>query len=68
MAGEEGFETFDLLIQATVTFTYTEGGYDIDLTTGQPLESSVIAPAQRVTVELEQRSGSWLVDRYESDG
>jgi hypothetical protein len=54
--------------RATVTFTYTEGGYDIDLNTGQPLESPVIVPAQRVTVELEQRNGSWLVDRYESGG
>ena len=53
---------------ATVTFTYTEGGYDIDLETGQALESPVVLPAQRVTVQLEQRGGSWLVDRYESGG
>jgi hypothetical protein len=53
---------------ATVTFTYTEGGYDIDLRTGQALESPVVLPAQRVTVQLEQRAGSWLVDRYESGG
>jgi len=53
---------------ATVTFTYTEGGYDIDLKTGQALESPVVLPAQRVTVRLEQREGSWLVDRYESGG
>ncbi len=53
---------------ATVTFTYTEGGYDIDLKTGQALESPVVLPTQRVIVQLEQRGGSWLVDRYESGG
>jgi hypothetical protein len=67
----ERIENVDVQVdgaRATVTFTYTEGGYDIDLKTGQALESPVVLPVQRVTVELEQRSGSWLVDRYESGG
>jgi hypothetical protein len=51
---------------ATVTFDYTAGGYDIDLTTGQALESPVILPATRVTVELRQVDGRWFVERYES--
>lgn len=51
---------------ATVTFDYTEGGYDIDFESGQPLESPVILPVTQVTVELQQIDGRWLVTRYES--
>ncbi len=51
---------------ATVTFDYTEGGYDIGLDTGEPLESPVVLPTVRVTVDLKQVEGRWLVDRYES--
>lgn len=51
---------------ATVTFDYTEGGYDIDFESGQPLESPVILPVTQVTVELQQIDGRWLVERYES--
>lgn len=51
---------------ATVTLDYTEGGYDINLDTGEPLESPVVLPAVEVTVELRQVEGRWLVDRYES--
>ena len=51
---------------ATVTFDYTEGGYDIDFESGQPLESPVVLPVTQVTVELQQIDGRWLVDRYES--
>jgi hypothetical protein len=51
---------------ATVTFDYTEGGYDISFDTGEPLESPVVLPTVRVTVELLQVESGWLVDRYES--
>ncbi len=51
---------------ASVTLDYTAGGYDIDFTTGQPLESPVVLPVSHVTVELRQVDGRWLVERYES--
>jgi len=52
--------------QATVTFDFTEGGYDISLDTGQPLESPQVLPTTQVTVELVLTEGRWLVDSYES--
>jgi len=52
--------------QAIVTFDFTEGGYDINLDTGEPLESPRVLPTTRVTVELALAEGRWLVDRYES--
>jgi hypothetical protein len=51
---------------ATVTFDYTEGGYDISLETGQALESPEVLPTVKVTVDLKQTGGLWLVERYES--
>lgn len=51
---------------ATVSFTYVEGGYDIDLDTGQPRESPTLVPSFRVTVQLRQVGTKWLVDAYES--
>ena len=51
---------------ATVTFEYTEGGYDVSLDTGQALESPVVLPTVTVTVDVKQVDGRWLVDRYES--
>ena len=51
---------------STVTFAYTEGGYDISLDTGQALESPVVLPTVTVTAYLKQVDGRWLVDRYES--
>jgi hypothetical protein len=52
--------------RATVTFEYTEGGYDVSLDTGQALESPVVLPTVTVTVDVKQVDGRWLVDRYES--
>jgi len=52
--------------QATVVFDFTEGGYDISLDTGEPLESAAILPTTQVTVELVLSDGRWLVDSYES--
>ena len=51
---------------ATVRFTYTEGGYDISLDSGQPLESPGTLAPRDVTVELRQVDGHWLVDSYEA--
>jgi hypothetical protein len=52
--------------RSTVAFDFTEGGYDISLDTGEPLESPEVLPTTRVTVELVLSDGSWLVDSYES--
>ena len=52
--------------RSTVTFDFTEGGYDISLDTGKPLESPQVLPATRVTAQLELRDGRWLVDSFES--
>lgn len=50
---------------ATVTFDYTEGGYDIDPASGSPLESPTILPPTRVVAEVHRIDGRWLVDSYE---
>jgi hypothetical protein len=51
---------------ATVTFDFTEGGYDVDLDSGSPLESPKILPSYRVTVTLKAAGSRWLVDSYTS--
>lgn len=51
---------------ATASFDYVEGGYDISLDTGQPLESPNVLPSFRVTVTLKRVDSSWLVDAYTS--
>ncbi|MHB8960368.1 MAG: hypothetical protein ACYDAN_12140 [Candidatus Limnocylindrales bacterium] len=51
---------------ATVTFDYTEGGYNIDPATGSPLESPMVLPATKVAVTVRQIGGRWLVDAYQS--
>lgn len=51
---------------ATVTFDYTEGGYDIALDSGSPLESPQVLPAYQVTVILKASGSRWLVDSYTS--
>jgi hypothetical protein len=53
--------------RSTVTFDLTEGGYDISLDTGEPLESPEVLPTTHVTVELSQADGLWLVERYRSE-
>ena len=51
---------------ATVTFTYVEGGYLIDLESGEPLGSpTVLAPA-RIVAEVRLAGSKWLVHEYES--
>lgn len=51
---------------ATVTFDYTEGGYDIDLKSGRPLESPNALPAYQVTATVKKVDSRWLVDSYTS--
>lgn len=51
---------------AIVELDYTEGGYDIDLNSGEPLESPVVLPTRHVTVELRLIEGTWLVDSFET--
>lgn len=52
--------------EATVTFDFTEGGYDVDLKSGSPLESPKVVPTYRVTVVLKAEGSRWLVDSYTS--
>ena len=51
---------------ATVQLTYTEGGYDISLDSGQPLESPGTLAPRDATLELRLINGRWLVDSYEA--
>ena len=51
---------------ATVRLAYTEGGYDIDLNNGAPLESPNVLAPRKLTVELRSVDGRWLVDSYET--
>ncbi|MEX0630056.1 MAG: hypothetical protein WD508_05365 [Chloroflexota bacterium] len=50
--------------RATVRFTLREGGYDIALDTGEPLETPMVLPEKRVEAGLVLVSGTWLVDGY----
>lgn len=52
--------------QATIEFTYVAGGYDIDAETGEPLESPVVLPTERVRVVVLMQDDRWLVDSYEA--
>lgn len=51
---------------ATVSFDYTEGGYNIDPTTGSPVESPTILPTSRTVAVVRQVAGRWLVDSFET--
>lgn len=51
---------------AMVLFDYLQGGYDIDLDTGKPLESPVVLPAERVSATVRLRGDVWLVESYAS--
>jgi len=52
--------------RAVVQFNLVEGGYDIDLESGEPLESPVVLPSQRVRAELVRSDGRWLLDSYQA--
>ena len=51
--------------RAVVEFTYVAGGYDIDLESGEPLESPDVLDPSRVRAELVRVDGRWLLDSYE---
>jgi uncharacterized membrane protein len=51
---------------ATVQLVYTEGGYDISLDSGEPLESPGVLAPRDVTMELRRIDGRWLVETYEA--
>jgi hypothetical protein len=50
---------------AVVEFTYLAGGYDIDLDTGEPLESPEVLDPSHVRAEVLRVDGRWLLDCYE---
>jgi len=50
----------------TVRLVYTEGGYDISLDSGTPLESPNALAPRNVTMELRNVDRRWLVDTYEA--
>ena len=50
---------------ATVLFTLREGGYDIDLDTGEPLESPVVLTERRVQATLARSGDRWLLEATE---
>lgn len=49
---------------ATVDFYYTEGGYDINASTGVALESPTVLPPVHITATLKRVNGLWLMDSY----
>jgi hypothetical protein len=51
---------------ATVSFDYTEGGYNIDPTTGSPVESPTILPTTHDVAVVRQLHGRWLVDSFQT--
>lgn len=51
--------------RAVVEFTYLAGGYDIDLESGEPLESPDVLEPSRVRAEVVRVDDRWLVDSYE---
>ena len=51
---------------AGLTATILEAGYDIDLDTGEALESPVTLNPRNLTVELRRVDGTWKVDSFET--
>ena len=51
---------------ATVDFDYTEGGYDINPSTGVAQDTPTVLAPYHVTVTLKLIDGHWLVDSYVS--
>jgi hypothetical protein len=50
---------------ARLTAMLLEAGYDIDLDTGEPLESPETLDPRNLTVELRRVDGTWKVDSFE---
>lgn len=59
------FEVDQQADRAVVLFDHRLGGYDIDLDSGEPLETPVVLPTQRKQVELVRVDDTWLVDSFE---
>lgn len=51
---------------ARLSATLLEAGYDIDLGTGEPLESPVTLEPRNLTVELDRVDGTWKVESFET--
>ena len=51
---------------ARLTATLLETGYDINLDTGQPLESPMTLDPRKLTVDLRRADGVWKVDSFET--
>jgi len=51
---------------ATADLVYTEGGYDISLDTGKPLESPNVLAPRNITMDLRKVDDRWLVESYEA--
>ena len=49
---------------ATVDFNYSEGGYDINPSTGAALESPTLLAPVHLTATLKLVNGVWLMDSY----
>lgn len=60
------FEVDEQEDRAVVVFDHRLGGYDIDLDSGEPLETPVVLPNQRKRVELVRVDDTWLVDSFEN--
>ena len=60
------FEVDEQGEEAVVLFDHRLGGYDIDLDSEEPLETTVVLPVQRKQVELVRVDESWLVDSFEN--
>jgi hypothetical protein len=51
--------------RAVVSFDHRLGGYDIDVDSGEPVETPVVLPTQRKMADLVWVDGRWLVDSFE---
>jgi hypothetical protein len=51
---------------ARLTAMLLETGYDVDLDTGQALESPVTLPPRKLTVELRRAGDAWKVESFET--
>ncbi len=53
-------------IEATVLFDHRLGGYDIDLESGEPVESPTVLESRRKQAVVVLIDGVWLVDSFEN--
>ena len=62
----EDIQVADAGERATLRATLLEAGYDIDLDSGEPLESPVTLDPRALIVELQRVDGVWKVDSFET--